>query len=186
MGREKALIEVGGVRLLDRVAAAAVDAGASRIAVVSSRGTIDGFETVPDIYRGKGALGGIHSALKHAGSDDVLICGCDLPFVSSEFFTLLIGAYKNGDDGGVVPEQPDGVLQPLAAIYSRSRCLPECEAILSDTEASYAVSALLDKVTPHVVPFSEYSHLANANRLLVNLNTPEDLERARNLSGGSD
>lgn len=184
MGADKAAALVGGTSMLDRIAEAAADAGAARITVVSSRGALEGYETVPDIFRGKGALGGIHSALKHSSCEAVFITACDFPLISAEFIRLLVDRFNGGSDCCVIPEQPDGVFQPLAAVYSRSRCLAICEEILSDPDSSNAVKALLDGTEPFHLSFGEYEHLRNADSILLNVNTPEELDQAGRLAGG--
>jgi len=184
MGADKAAAEVGGSPMLDRIAAAAADAEAARITVVSSRGSLEGYETIPDIFRGKGALGGIHSALKHATYEAVFIAACDFPLISAEFIRLLVDRFNGGSGWCVIPEQSDGVLQPLAAVYSRSRCRPICEEILADESTSNAVKALLERVEPLLLPFDEYAHLPTAENILINVNTPEELERAGRLAAG--
>ncbi len=181
MGKNKPEIELGGSTLLQHAADVLQAAGASRIAVVSSAFAPAGIETIPDIFEGRGALGGIHSAMKHASGDTVFILACDFPFVTAGLIELLLDKFDSHEYDAVIPAQPDGRIQPLAAVYGRERCLAECEAILGNDEASGAVNALIDRLKTRVVAFEEYSGLENSQRLLLNLNTPEDLEKAEKL-----
>lgn len=181
MGTEKAAATVGGTPMLHRVAKALEYAGASAVTVVSSRGPFGDFETVADVYRGKGALGGIHAALRSSRSETVFVAGCDFPFLSSEFIRLLVDLFNEGAADCVIPVQADGREQPLAAVYSRAACLPVCETILSDAESSVAVKALTDRVSVRLVLFEEYSFLRDSSRVLLNVNTREDLQTAEAL-----
>lgn len=164
--------------MLDRVAEALNGAGASRVTVVSSLDSASAFKTVADIHKGKGALGGIHSALYHSQSEAVFIAACDFPFLSAGLVRLLVDIFDESEDDCVIPVQRDGIVQPLAAVYSREDCLPAAEALLSDSGASCAVRSLLDRVSARYVPFEEYSDIGNADKALLNVNTPEELEAA--------
>ena len=168
--------------MLARAVSALRGAGAVRVSAVASADVPGDLETVRDVFEGKGALGGIHAALASAESDKVFVLGCDFPFITPEFIELLAGTEPGEDEGCIVPEQPDGMLQPLAAVYSKAKCFEKCAAILSDENASHAVAALLDSAGCKIIPFGEYSGLPNARRLLMNVNTPEELERARDLA----
>jgi molybdopterin-guanine dinucleotide biosynthesis protein A len=82
MGRDKALIEIGGVPLAVRVAAALRDAGATDVRAVG--GDADalsqlGLHVVADRWPGEGPLGGILTALSALQSARiVLVAACDL------------------------------------------------------------------------------------------------------------
>src|SRR5688572_21198493 len=84
MGRDKALLEMGGVTFLERIARAAA-AVAGRVVLVTNqpdRYAGLGLETAPDAYPGSGALVGIATALLRATTPRVVVLGCDLPFVT--------------------------------------------------------------------------------------------------------
>lgn len=183
MGTEKSAVTIGGITMLERVAEALEDAGASAVTVVSSRAPVEGFETVADVYRGRGALGGIHAALKFSRSETVFIAGCDFPFLTPEFVRLLVDSFNDGAFDCVIPLQSDGREQPLAAVYSSGACLPASEALLSDPEASVAVRALLERVSAKHIPFEDYAFLRGSSRILMNVNTPEELEAAESIAG---
>ena len=82
MGRDKALIEIGGVPLAVRVASALRDAGAGDVcAVGGDAGALSalGLGTVADRWPGAGPLGGIVTALSSLGAAElVLVVACDL------------------------------------------------------------------------------------------------------------
>jgi len=76
--------------------------------------------TVPDVYQQWGALGGLHAALSACRREWAIVVACDLPFVSAELFSSL--ASLRLDHEAVVPIQPDGRPQPLAALYRVDPC----------------------------------------------------------------
>jgi molybdopterin-guanine dinucleotide biosynthesis protein A len=178
MGRNKADIVIAGSTMLEKTAAALREAGASTITVVSSKQSFKGYGSIADVFEGRGALGGIHSALKHASGDLIFVAGCDFPFISSEFVKFLVDVSTSDGSDCVVPEQEDGRPQPLSAVYSREKCLKVCESMLTDEDSSNAVYALMDRLAVRLVRFDEYAHMANSRHLLMNVNTPEQLERA--------
>ena len=81
MGRDKALLEVAGVALVQRVARTLADAGAAPVFVVGGdRARIEamGLAVVPDRFPGEGPLGGVLTALQHASAVVVAVLATDL------------------------------------------------------------------------------------------------------------
>jgi molybdenum cofactor guanylyltransferase len=82
MGRDKALIEIGGVPLAVRVASALRDAGAVDVRTVGGDAEALsrlGLRTVADQWPAAGPLGGIITALSETGATGiVLVTACDL------------------------------------------------------------------------------------------------------------
>lgn len=84
MGRDKALVEVGGVALARRVADALGAGGCDAVlAVGGDAGALAalGLEPVPDRWPGDGPLGGLATALAAAsarGADRLVLVPCDL------------------------------------------------------------------------------------------------------------
>ena len=82
MGRDKALIPVGGTPMVVRVTEALWVTGAREVVAVGREPEALaslGLVTVPDRRPGTGPAAGIVTALAHAGGDEiVLVVGCDL------------------------------------------------------------------------------------------------------------
>jgi molybdopterin-guanine dinucleotide biosynthesis protein A len=82
MGRDKALIPLGGTAMVARVAEALWVAGARAVVAVGREPDALaslGLTTVPDQRPGEGPVAGIVTALTRAGDDEmVLVIGCDL------------------------------------------------------------------------------------------------------------
>jgi molybdenum cofactor guanylyltransferase len=89
MGRDKATIEVDGVAMAERVAAALRGAGARAVGFIGS--------TVPDLYPGDGPLGGIVTALRWASDDVVVIAPCDMPWIQARHVRALADALGDHD-----------------------------------------------------------------------------------------
>ncbi len=174
MGRDKALLDVGGQPLLERIGGE-LGGIVSEVSLVGARQTYASFKNVPDVYQQWGALGGIHAALMAARTDWAAVVACDLPFVTSELFERL-ATFVNRFTDAVVPIQADDRPQPVCALYRRTTCLPEIEKLVEAGE--HTPRALLTQVRTRYVQFVEISDLPAAEHLFFNVNTPEDLEKA--------
>ncbi|HZH90292.1 MAG TPA: molybdenum cofactor guanylyltransferase [Pyrinomonadaceae bacterium] len=177
MGTDKARLRLGGRTFVERIASA-LGAITTEISIVSARpGSNDlSFPVVEDVYRGCGALGGLHAALLACRAPWAAVVSCDLPFVTGELFARLCDL-RTADAAAVVPRQPDGRPQPLCALYSPSRCLELTTRLLAGGERRPRV-LLQQAHTRWVVP-AELADLGDAELFFLNVNTPEDYERAR-------
>ncbi len=126
MGRDKALIEVGGELLLVRTARLAAEA-CSEVAVIGREAPPDW--PLPDVrfhvdeQPGTGPLEGLRTALHHL-DDDVLLLACDLPRLDGEAMSwLLARAAASRAELGMVTRGPDK-LEPLFSCYRRAALAP--------------------------------------------------------------
>jgi molybdopterin-guanine dinucleotide biosynthesis protein A len=122
-GVAKGLELVGGVRILDRVAAALSESCDDLIIVANdaaAAGWIPGARVVADVRPGMGALGGVHAALANA-RDTVLVLSWDSPFVPGGLMRALRDAGENAGADAAVPvsNSPLG-FEPLCAWYRAS------------------------------------------------------------------
>src|SRR5688500_7809469 len=84
MGRDKALLPVGGRALVTIAADALRDAGASEVLVIGGDAVALqdlGLTLVVDRWPGEGPLAGLATALAAAHDEVVAVLACDLPFV---------------------------------------------------------------------------------------------------------
>lgn len=136
---------------------------------------------VVDFYTNKGALGGIHAALKDSQNDGnakwICILACDYPFVSGELLQRLASLINESFDA-VVPIQPDERTQPLCAFYKIEKCLEIAEKMLSENKESHAPSMrdFLDNLNVRFAKFEEIADLTNAENFFFNVNTPENFD----------
>ena len=181
MGQDKAQLRLGSETMLERIAAQ-LSPVTSSVTLVGRPQAYDGHSlpTVADVYEKWGALGGIHAALSAAKTDWIIVIACDLPFVTRDLFERL-KSYADESLDAVVPVQPDGRLQPVCALYRRETCLPEIERLVGEGE--HTPRALLRSVRTEYALFRELRDLPGSENFFLNLNTPEDFERARRLVG---
>lgn len=125
MGRDKALLPVGGVVLTEIVAEALREAGASEVLAIGgdqqrlrSLGVLD--EVVADEFPGQGPLGGIISALEGSSNDLVVVLACDTPAIDADTPGRLLTALHNDERAAVAVAVVDARVQPLTAAWRRS------------------------------------------------------------------
>jgi molybdopterin-guanine dinucleotide biosynthesis protein A len=178
-GRPKALEPVGGKRIADRVVRA-LRGSVDRVVLVANDAAVFaelGLETRPDLVAGLGALGGIHTGVVWAeeeGCRGALVVACDMPFLSSRLLALLVD--RAAADEVVVPESGSRRgLEPLHAFYG-SGCRTAIETALERGDR-HVVSFFPD-VRVRTIPRAEVSAFGDPDTLFMNVNTPEDRDRA--------
>jgi molybdopterin-guanine dinucleotide biosynthesis protein A len=183
MGRDKALVEVGGSSLAATTLATLRSANLfAKIAFVAAHeaqfaipAVALGAPFIFDIYLGRGPLSGVHTALAEAKTDWIFVTACDYPFTTPELISLLASRIST-DHGAVVPEQPDGRLQPLFAFYRTQAARMIVNRYVEGDKHAPPMRELVERLDPVVVLPDEYSHLSNYRRLFHNVNTPDDLK----------
>lgn len=130
-----------------------------------------GYEVIPDEIPGIGPMGGLYSCLKHSSTKHNLVLSCDTPFVNTQLFTYLL--QHLGDYLVVVPRHGDGLIEPLAAYYSKD-ILTEVEQAID--RGAYKLMTLLQTVKQREVAVNQ-SQTFFSGQLFHNLNTPDDLLR---------
>lgn len=181
MGTDKVMLRLSGKSLLERVWERLAQV-ADRVVVVGGEPRMEGHgvQTVPDLYPGADSLGGLATALTHAvetvGSDAWVLCvACDMPFLEPRLLALLTCFCKDCDV--VVPRTSAGQ-EPLCALY-RTTCLPVM--IPQIQEWNLRIRSVYDKVRLCEVGEEEIRKLDPDFRSFLNINRPEDLEKAQRL-----
>lgn len=172
MGSDKALLELHGQRMLERVYRTMASLFNSTLLVTNQpeRYSFLPCPALPDRFVGAGSLAGIHAALTHATTELVFVVACDMPLLSPEVIRYLCSLSEGYEI--VVPESSCG-LEPLHALYRRS-CLPEMEAML--TGSRKRIIELYDLKKTRRVPWHEIAPLPGADRTFLNLNTPAEFQ----------
>jgi len=127
----------------------------------------------PDRIAGLGAIGGIFTALEVAQSDYVLVVACDLPFLDAGLLGRLVELSADGDGAWV--RSTRGV-EPLLSCYRR-----EARATIGSEIAAGRLKAgdLGSALRMAELSGDDLARFGPPDRLLANLNTPEDLARLR-------
>jgi len=124
-----------------------------------------------DAVSGRGPLGGLHAALAFAGTDAVLLLGCDVPFVETPLLGKLVERFQRDQPIALLPRTPSThgswQPQPLCSIWSHA-ALPHVETALRENRLSlYRLAGEIG---------AAYVDLSNdESRQLRNVNTREEL-----------
>jgi molybdopterin-guanine dinucleotide biosynthesis protein A len=174
MGRDKALLELGGATLAARVAAVLGQVAYPVLAVGPEAGTR--LFTVQDPREGPlAAFASGMSALAARGHDGpVLLVACDLPLLEASLLRYLVA--QLGDADAAVPVV-DGYDQPLCAAYG-----PRAAGIAARVSSSdlRSMREFLDHLRVRRLPQSDWDHIAPA-RSLMDIDTPDQLAEARRI-----
>lgn len=175
-GRNKALLEVGGRRVMDRLLSALSPYFSEIILVTNDPVRYLEWDVVivTDHFDQRSSLTGIHAGLFAVSNFHALVTACDMPFVQTPMIELLLGAVEPHLDV-IIPRTALG-FEPLMAIYSK-RCLKHMEAALKKRE--YQIQRIFRKVRKHEITEPE---LRNCDADLIsfyNLNSPADLAEAQ-------
>lgn len=173
MGTKKAFLTIDGVRLIDKIINVYQEIFAEIIIVTNDPlAYTDFFATtvVTDIYKEKGALGGIYTGLFFASHDYSFVAACDMPFLNKDFIIYLTEQAAKFDI--VVPQLSDG-FQPLHAIYSRN-CLTAIKKLL--TADKLKITGFYKEMRLLSIPEEKIKPFNKDGQLFLNINTPADLE----------
>ena len=180
MGRDKALLELGGEALIVR-AARLVEA-ATRCAIVGDSVRLEGFEleVIGDDFPGAGPLGGIATALRASEAEWNLVVACDLPYLTREWLEFLIGRAVRSEADAVLPMNERGA-EPLCAAY-RKRAEGAIRAAL-DRGVRKVTDGLADVRIEFIEP-GEWKGFDSNGLLFKNMNSPADYEEAKSRLDG--
>ncbi len=179
-GVDKALLEIGGQRTIDRMLGALDGLAAEVVAVVNEDRLADvaGLRRIADPEPHAGVLPALLAALDAAREPLCLLVACDMPFLQPALLRHLVALAEGYD---VVIPHVEGQPQPMHAVYRRDPCLAAIRASLA--RGQRRMIAFLDAVRVRVVTEDDVRSVDPDLRSFFNVNTPEDLERARELAG---
>jgi molybdopterin-guanine dinucleotide biosynthesis protein A len=177
MGTDKALIPFQGQPLISRVIHR-VSPIADEILVTTNRPQDFDFLSyalITDLLPGRGALGGVYTALSAATQPLVALVACDMPFVNHKLLEAQCNTLRQHNADVVIPRL-DGGLEPFHAIYDREKCLPHI--LQSIQQDRWRVDSWFSKVNIYYFEETELQKYDPRQMSFWNVNTPEELERA--------
>ena len=180
-GEPKALMELGGHRIVERVVAAIAPV-VDDLLVVTNTPELYAFLGLPmvgDAFPDHGSLGGIYSGLAAAPGDSAFTVACDMPFLTADVARLVVE--RAGEADIVVPRTGDQ-LETLHACYGRA-CLPHMQARLR--EKRLRIVGFFEAVRVLEIPEAAVRRIADPAIVFMNVNTPDELARARALDAGA-
>ena len=134
-----------------------------------------GVRLVRDIILGQSPLCGMHAGLISAKYEYSFVVACDMPFIEPSLIKYLVSESRGYD---VVVPQIDDYLQPLHAVYSKKCIAPIQDCLEHDIKK---VLALYHQVRVKFIGMNRLPVQADLEKVFFNVNTPEDLKKARDL-----
>jgi molybdopterin-guanine dinucleotide biosynthesis protein A len=175
MGTDKAFVLLHGRTLLARMLDLARQL-TSNVHIIGDPANFAPFApTIADVFPGCGPLGGIHAALRSSRTDLNLIFAVDVPFVSLALLDYLISRARTCN-ANVTLARAAGGFQPLCAVYRRSFADAAENALRA---GHYKIDTLFTPTSTQVIEEAELQAYGFSPRIFRNLNTPEDLNAAR-------
>jgi len=181
MGEDKALKTFLGrpliQRVIDRLAPIAEE-----LIVTTNRPEDYGFldlSLFPDLKPGRGALGGLHTAIASASNPIVAVVACDMPFASPELLEAARQILVREEADAVIAKSEEGY-EPFHAIYRRETCLPAIEAAIDADQ--WKVIAWFPQVKVRVLTSDEIRRYDPAGLAFWNVNTPEEFAKAEEIA----
>lgn len=186
MGRDKALLDVGGSPLIEHALEKLRALGFSPH-IAGSRLDLARFApVVVDNHSQQGPLGGIEAALAASDAEQNLFLPVDLPWLPIAFLRWMIDRVGVTNALATVPRL-QGMPQPLCAVYSRAM-LPGVRAALAEGDAKViraveraarATALRIDSFdVESVAPVQGWLQPRPLHRWFDNLNTLDDLNQA--------
>lgn len=205
-GRDKALVEIGGQTVLSRMCGLIEEvAGPAQVVALAERYPDLQVKIVEDRWPGEGPLGGIITALAATARRDIggewnLIVSCDMPFLTRDWLSYMIGRALAGasesrslaslgmthtgtlgatENAGrnaevVVPRSEHG-LEPLCACW-RTSSLETLQGAFD--EGVRKVTEAMKRLRMEVLDEAHWKRFDTAGRLFWNMNTQQDYQEA--------
>jgi molybdopterin-guanine dinucleotide biosynthesis protein A len=176
-GVNKALLTLGGRPIIERVLSVLTPIFPEVILITNTPHDFHylGLPMFKDLIPGSGSLGGLYTGLSLCAGSHGFLVACDMPFLKEPIVRRLIGLV--GDHDVVIPRIRDR-LEPLHAVYSK-RCLPHIEELIRS--GNLTILNFFHQVNVLEVGQTYLASLDPEYRFVINLNTPEDFERAKSL-----
>jgi molybdenum cofactor guanylyltransferase len=191
MGRDKALVLVGGQPLVTRATFALADVCSRVLVVANDAQNLADVDLPPnasiiaDTVPFQGPLGGLATALAAAETEWVFAVGVDMPFLSADVLRVLwkelreVKSRQQLDAVQAVMPTSDAGPEPLLSLY-RTNSLTAVRNALA--EGSRRVVDLSSRIHVLSVPIEVLKRVDPNLDSLINVNTANDLESARDVA----
>ena len=176
-GKNKAFVEVGGVRLIERVIHVMRSVFPHLILITNTPHEY-AYLQLPmyeDLIKDLGPLGGIFTGLEALSDDAGFFVACDMPFLNSQLVRHMV---EVRDDFDAVVPRMDWKKEALHALY-RKRCLLKIKEMIDSRE--YQIIKFFNKIRTKYVDEDEILVFDPTLESFYNVNRPEELLNADKL-----
>lgn len=167
MGSDKGLVKLWGQPLIS-YSLSLLDSLQIPASIISSNKLYQqfGLPVIKDNLEGKGPMGGLLTALENTRRKNVLLLGCDMPFLTKEVVMALAETSKE-KKGAIASYR--GQANPLLGIYPLSLL----EAVRMHIKQDKL--KMQHFVKDFLIPIKDFSGVEKAGEIFTNIHTPEDL-----------
>ena len=178
MGRNKSMLEIGGVPVIRRIADILGETFAEVFVVANEKEQYErmGLAVVGDIHPGNDSLGGLHAAVASAQASHVFVAGCDMPLLQP---ALIRGLASLVDEWDVVIPVKHDYPEPLCAFYGKE-CAPHIEESIS--AGRLKMIGFHERVRVRRVEEEAWRAWDPEAVSFLNANTPEEFEKIKAIS----
>ncbi len=170
-GRNKALVKIDGVPLIERVIKVMRSVFQNLILVTNTPDEYS-YLKIPmyeDLIKGLGPLGGIFTGLSVISDDAGFFVACDMPSLNRELICYMVEKRKRFD--AVIP-RVSWKMETLHAIYSKV-CLPQIRRLIDLHE--YQVFRFFSEVSIRYIDEDELRSVDPELRSFFNINSPQEV-----------
>ncbi len=181
MGEDKALKPFLGRPLIERVIERLAPV-ADDVIVTTNRPDEYAFlnhRLISDLQPGRGALGGLYTAMASGKTPFAAVVACDMPFASAKLIEGAQGLMVQENIDLVIAKTEEGY-EPFHAVYRREACLPAIEAAIRADQ--WKVSSWFSMVKVRELTVEEVKELDPSGLCFWNLNTPEEFAKAEEIA----
>jgi molybdopterin-guanine dinucleotide biosynthesis protein A len=185
LGHDKIIEKVGDTSLIEKVVSRLEPLSEEIIIVTAEERAFPQLtghlkvKAASDIFPGRGSLGGIYTGLVRSSSFYNLVVAADMPFLNEPLLRYMIEASDGFD---FVLPRVGKWFEPLHAVYSRN-CVPAIKTILD--QGKRVIVELFNYVRVRYIEEEEIDRFDPGHLSFFNVNTREDLERAKKIAGGA-
>ena len=170
-GKNKALVELDGVRLIERVIRV-MESVFQRLIILTNTPHEYAYLKLPmveDVIKGLGPIGGLYTGLETISDDAGFFVACDLPFLSEPLIRHIV---EIRDDFDVVLPKIDWKIEALHGLYTK-RCLPSIKDLIDSQQ--YQVIRFFPKVRVKYLDEDEIRKFDPELKSFFNINKPDEL-----------
>lgn len=180
MGTNKSFVTLGGKPIIEHVIERVSNLGQAETLLITNRPDEYAYLNLPmhgDVLPEKGSLGGIYTAIHHSQHPHTLVVACDMPFINAELLQYMLTLRENVD---VVVPRVENYPEGMHAIYSKACLQPIRQRLEQD---NLKIIGFYETVQVRSLDEPEYERFDSKGLSFFNVNTPEELEKARQLVG---
>ncbi len=170
-GKNKALVELDGVRLIERVIRV-MGSVFQRLIILTNTPQEYAYLKLPmveDLIKGLGPIGGLYTGLESISDDAGFFVACDMPFLSEPLIRHMV---EIRDDFDVVLPKIDWKIEALHGLYTK-RCLPTIKELIDSQE--YQVIRFFPKIHVKYLDEDEIKEFDPQLKSFFNVNKPNEL-----------